>query len=145
MRQQYEWNVTSLEDVKLKSSISHAEPEQFGPVANISRDISQPQMLTLVPGGVTDPLFMRNIVLSAFKLAVRVVPMPWPGLNELLAMPTGNIIFSIRSPMLRIINTLTFKDVGEAVFVGLLPRGLALSPDAKLLYITAELSRNVSV
>jgi YVTN family beta-propeller protein len=141
------WNVASHNKVKLISSVTGPSPYSFDPVGGVTLSISKPQLMTLVPEGVSDPLLMRTLVLSAFKLDSQTVFINDTPMAQMVAMPTGNIIFGVFSAWnnVRVVDTLTFKPAIPPVNVGRAPKGIAISPDGKLLYVTNSKDATVSV
>jgi YVTN family beta-propeller protein len=139
-RVRLDWNVDSPNKVSLVSSVTGPNPISFNPVGSVDYDIAKPQMITLEPGGVKNPQYMRRVVLSAFKIGVRTENLPEMPMTDMVCMPNGNIIFGISGTYsyVRIIDALTLKSIAPSVPVTKIPRGIALSPDGKLLYVPSQ-------
>lgn len=131
------WNVDTPGKVSLNSSVTGPNPITFNPVATVDIKITQPQMITLEPQGVKNPLYMRNVILPAFKTGVRTVGTADVQLTEFAFMPSGNIIFNVAYPenFLFVLDAVTLKNVIEPIQLAM-PTSLVLSPDASLLYVT---------
>jgi YVTN family beta-propeller protein len=134
---QLAWNVASPGKVSLFSSVTGRNPVSFNAVGMVDITINKPQMITLEPDGIKNPRYMRNVVLSAFKLALRTENFTDMTLTDMVCMPLGNIMFAncIAYQLLSVINTLTFKAIMPAIKLSDYARGLVLSPDGKLLYV----------
>lgn len=131
------WNVDSPGKISLLSTVTGRDPHSFNAVGNVEINITKPQMITLEPQGVKNALYMRNVVVSAFKTAVRTGNAAEIQLGEFVYMPSGNIIFNVAYPanFLYVLDADTLKNVIEPIPVGM-PTSLVLSPDASLLYVS---------
>lgn len=134
-----DWNVDSPNKVSLVSSVTGPNPISFNPVGSVDYTIEKPQMITLEPGGVKNAQYMRSVVLSAFKIGVRTENLPDMPMTDIVSMPSGNILLGTSStyPFVRIVDALNLKVV-QSVPVTNIPRGIALSPDSKLLYVSSQ-------
>jgi hypothetical protein len=130
------WNVNSPGKVSLVSTVTGRDPHSFNPVASVEINIAKPQMITLEPQGVKNALYMRNVVIAAFKAAVRTEGTAEVLLGEFVYMPSANVLFNVAYPanFLYTLDADTLKNVVEPIQVGV-PISLALSPDASLLYV----------
>lgn len=136
------WNVNidSPGKVSLVSSVTGRDPVSYNPVGNINYPIAKPQMITLEPDGVKNPLYMRSVVLSAFKFDVFTMPTPDIYLSTIVCSPSGNFIYGIASlgNSVTIMDAYTLMPAAPRVTVQGTTSSLAISPDGKLLYVTSH-------
>lgn len=140
------WNVATKGTVRLFSSVTGESPYSFSAISKVTQKIKQPQMLTLVPDGVKDPIFQRSEVLSAFRISSRKTNTNTPS-NNIAVLPAGNIVFTTNPDNNNVyaLKTIDMQAAANPIAVGKKPQGVTVSPDGGWLYVANSGDDSVSV
>lgn len=140
------WNVNTNGQVKLTSSVTGPDGTLYQPLTTITKSITAPQMLTLIPVDTNDPSIRRSRLIAAFALTASSQTIPSPAAAVAASPAAGFVaVANAADGTVSILGTLTYQTIGQPIGVGTSPSGLAFSPDGSLLFVANAGSASVSV
>ncbi|WP_141585209.1 YncE family protein [Actinomadura sp. WMMA1423] len=139
------WNVNTPGDLRLLSSVGPPDPCKYQPEGTISKNVTRPQMFTLLPlGRPQGPVVEQSVVISAFTPQVR----DWStgAARYLAAAPNaGYVLVGDGVSKVRALDTFVYRPVSDDVPVGRQPAGMVFSADGTVLYVANAGDGTVSV
>lgn len=144
----FAWNVNTNDNVRLTSSVTGEDANQYQPVGNVTKAIGQPQMMTLTPIDEDAGLLLkRDVILSGFEVQAANAPVASPA-GFVAASPNAGFVAATNPAQnqLSVLDTLGYQLMGgSAVPTGKTPLGVAFSPDGSLIFAANSGDGTVSV
>jgi DNA-binding beta-propeller fold protein YncE len=140
------WKVASNDGVDLVSSIGHSESFP-SPSDNITKQIDEPQMLTLIPKGEDNSFELRrNVLIQAFKVESEVAEQSANPVS-VAAAPMAQFIAVINAKdnAVSFVNTLKFDSYTDPITTGSEPADVRFSNDGKFLYAANRNDGSLSI
>ena len=120
------------------------DPNKYSAQGTVSKPISAPQMLTLLPLGQdsSDPLVQRSLLLSAFTPQAASHPVP---ATYVAAPSNASMVLTSDGNQISAVDTIAYQPVASGVPAGSGPAGMVFSADGSTLYVANSGDGTVSV
>lgn len=141
------WNVNTNQRVELLSSLGTSDPNQYKGVDSVTKTLTAPQMITLVPEGQESNLLLRrSLVINAFQAKPQSQSLS-AAASYVAVAPNAGFVAAVNTSANQVsfLDSIGYQAIGSAVPVGKSPQGLAFSPDGSLLYVANAGDGTVSV